>query len=758
MNVLHPTVVMGLGPFGAQVSGYIRDRLQTGGQLAICDAAGPHQVARALEEAAAPLLVAGREGASGRPRLDIFMVCLALDHDDDLWLQQSVQAATRLISTRYGALFSRAEGQRGATLHLVVVAAPLRSRPGAQALLRLRPVEEWARDPSTFPLLARVWIMSPATSAGTLTPDDVIRSCGAFGIGLFGAGLRNDQAIASRIEHRAGGLFGFFSVACVDLPRCRLRSYAAVGAVHEGLATLVDRVEQGADIAMARQRVAALASDSWARPFTRDGAAGQRCLQLAGRMTGGDRVLPDTIIVRPLDEAEQLRDRYPVLFQQATLAREENRADAEALNALIDELDREESRVLGQVDSSIQTVFARELPPSDGLSNLPLVQSGLKVVRAELEDAANRDAGATDSGGPVDEDPERAGIEAALAGMPRRRAVVAQSLAIGAVSWFAVVALTMAGLRDATLNDQAVRQYLQLGWAGGLVVALLTAGLVGWWTGRRSRDGVRWALQRRRDAVRDLWDRGGGGATGRQGQAQLRQRRLRVRRGAIVALDQALEQLEAVRTTLMDARDHALDRLARISGQHESRAGLEDLEHLLGDPTTFHAPLLGAHETGLWLRAARKNREAQKWASRLLEESWPARGLNDDVPCSDEAALRRLGLDQTEPLARSQVFADPARAEVATAIVAEFARRVPANLEKPLQPQNEDGSPHLGDGNDRVVVLAPTSARSWLEEAFSGGQLANLPVHWGDGSDERVIFLRTWQGYDLVDIVRGSRS
>ena len=101
MNVLHPTVVMGLGPFGAQVAGYVRDRLEVGGQLAICHAEGPEQVEQALEEAAAPLLIAGRQGAEGRPRLDIFMACLAMEHEDEDWLKRSVEAATRLISTRY---------------------------------------------------------------------------------------------------------------------------------------------------------------------------------------------------------------------------------------------------------------------------------------------------------------------------------------------------------------------------------------------------------------------------------------------------------------------------------------------------------------------------------------------------------------------------------------------------------------------------------------------------------------------------------
>lgn len=755
MNVLHPTVVMGLGSFGGRVTQYVRDRLGTGEQLAICDAPF-NQTGPLLEKAAGPLLIAGRSGAAGALHLDVVAVCMAMDDEDSSSLLEACRQATDLVAGRYGALFSRHQGERGATLHLVVVTPPLRTPAGEEALRRLWPVQQWRTDPATFPLLAKVWILSASTRGGLLTPEDVVRSCGAFTIGLFGAGVRAETTIASRVEHQSGGLFGFFAAASVDLPRCRLRRYASVGAVHEGMATLVGRVEQAADNAMARQRVAALGSEGWVQPFTQDGVIGQRCLQVAGRMSGGDRSLPDTVVVRPLDEVEQVRERYPVLFQRATLAAQENRADQEALNALIEDLDCEESRVFAQIESGLATVFARELSAADGLKNLPVVHAGLRLIRDELEDAANRDAQETDST-PAEEDPQREQVEQALAALPRRRAIVAQAIAVGSVVWFAIIALTMGALGD-DRNPAEVVQVMKAAWVIGLVIGALSAGGLTWWLGRNSRDALRWALQHRRDAVRDLWDRGGGGAPGRQGHAQLRQRRLRVRRGAVVALDQGLEQLDAVRSTLMEARDRALARLAHISGRHEARADVQDIEHLLGDPTTFHAPLLGARETSTWLRGERSIREPENWASRLLEASWPGPGLLADVPCADDQQLARLGRDQTAPLASSRLFDDPTRADSAASRVAEFARRVPANLERPVTPLHEDESPCLGDGHEQVFVVAPTSARHALEKALTDGQLANLPVIWGQGGDERVLFLRTWQGYTLHDIVRGLKA
>ncbi len=770
--VVYPTVTLGVAGFGGRVVQRMQDALDRDEPMlrsVSCDAA---EVGTQLHASLDTLLRAGTLGTTQltEPRLDLMAFMLGL-HGDPGDIVGVCDQAARVVGERYGALFpaNRPPEQRTAVLHLVVVVPPMTASSFGDVLGRLQALERWAADSPPYPLLSRVWLLSIHSRAGVLSAEDAERSCAAFGVAMLGSGAREDDAVGHRLApHRHGeGLFSFLSAASLTLPRERLRRYASTRAVYDGLSTLVTRVEQEADPTIALGAVNSLRHENWVEPFA-DGEAAQRCRQMSAGLAGATGGIPDRPKARPFDEPDNIRARYPVLFRPATQVREASQTDIGNLNSMIEGLDKAESAALAEIEGGIERVFHGKLGQATGLQELPVVYKGLSQVRDALMDSDREDTAILRGDeGPADEqDPLREELEEALEALPSRRMLFAVASTLGATltGLCLVLGLGLAGeLMNWVAETYPTSDWAHPAWRGRLAVLVwllalaagpLFAGVVARVLGARTRRGATWALQQRADAVTDLWRRGGGGEPGRQAESQLRQRRLRVRRGAIVALQRAREHLEATRRTLIGSRDAARQRMRDMGVTARADAALDDLSNLLGETHPLHQPLLPMAAVGRWVRSCREMADPEVWSNRLLESSWPADGLLVDVPCGDEAQLEELGREQTRPLATRNLFQEPFAADAAASTVATFATNAPLALSEPTTPQDVHGDPVRGLRPGEMIAVAPIAGRSKLEPALESCPV-DLPVLWTDSRVERVIFLRTWEGFELAQLARG---
>jgi hypothetical protein len=731
--------------------------------LAVLRCKDASEVGAQLGDALQSLLEAGRNSAHlSEPRLDIFAFT-------DGWSQSSEQLiavckqASEVIGNRFGVLFpaNRPPQQRTAGLHLVLVVPPLTGPEAMGMLRRLRKLERWAtEEQDAYPLLSRIWLLSTHTQAGVLSKGDTIASAAAFGISLIGSGLREEDAITARMSHHDtnDGLFAFFSAASLDLPKARLRSYAAERALYDATASLVSRVEQEVDPGVAINALTPLRYEKWLEPFT-SGEPARRCRQLAANLSGATASLPTRITVHPFDEAEDIRSHYAILFREATQVRETTHADASALDEMIVALDKAESASFRMMQDGMHRIFSVTLGPKSGLREQPMVEAGLRRLLAQLQDEDAREE--TSSGeGPSNADPLREALEAALIPLPSRMMLAATAGTAGVTIGllFLLVGLGVSAT-ELQLDDQhhpATVQRVRLSiWFFSALVSLISSYLMARWVGNRTRSAVKDALQKRRDAIEDLWKVGGGGQPGRQADAQLRQRRLRVRRGAIRLIEGTLEHLQAVRRALLDARDQSQRRLSDLCPAPQPDPALDDLEPLIGAPRPLHAPLVTPLVANWWVRSCRDIVDQDVWANRLLEGSWPRDGLAFDLPCADEAQLKALGRHQTRPLTERNLFGDPQGAEAAAETVAEFTNRAPRALAPPTRPSDVNGDPVHGPRHGDMFAVAPVQARAQLGTIFKDAPMS-LPALWTTARAERVLFIRTWEGFTIAQLARAA--
>ena len=603
-----------------------------------------------------------------------------------------------------------------------------------------------------------MWLLSTHSRSGTLSADDAIASAAAFGIALVGSGLREEDMIAARMSHHphGEGLFSFFSAASLDLPKARLRRYATERVIYDGMATLVTRVEKEVDPGVALPAVSTLRHEQWLTPFV-DGEAARRCRQLAASLSGATNALPSRIKVGPFDEAADIRIHYAILFRPATQIKAPTHADASALDEVIVALDRAESAAFEMIRSGIRQLYESTLGPKTGLHELPIVEAGLRRVVAALQDEDARETAPAPTG-PSDADPMRAELEAALSILPSRQMLwgVASTvgMAVGVLSVLAGVGLTVALDLDVQYHESVAERARLAVWGLSVLLGVLASYLFARWVGARTRQTVQDALTRRRDAIASLWQRGGGGQPGRQAESQLRQRRLRVRRGAIRSLERTLEHLQSVRQALLHARDQAHRRLSELCANPQPDPSLDDLTALLGQPRPLHAPLVGPLVANWWVRSCRQLADREVWANRLLEGAWPPDGLAVDLPCAGPVQLHALGRKQTAPLIERNLFGDPKGADAAAQTVAEFTARAPRALARPCEPVDPHGDPSSGVRAGEMFAVAPMEARSTLGSIFHDAPMS-LPALWTSARAERVIVVRTWEGYTLAEIAAG---
>lgn len=782
--VSYPTVLLGLGRFGHEVIGRALQSLEASSPLLGVLRCEPSGVAAGLQPLLEDLLRAGRGSGERRDqRLDVMAFAAALQGGEDDLLVACEQAA-RLLAEGYGAMFppDRPPEQRTATLHLVVQVPALSNPRASVALARLAALESWARARPVFPLLARIWVVSQQTAAGTLTSEEMVSTCASFALGMVASGLRTEDEVSRRMAHpsRDEGLVGFVSLASVELPESRLRSYAAARAAYDGLGVLVDRMQQPvADATLAMGAISALHHDRWLAPFV-EGQAAQLSRRLAAELSRSPVDLPAEIRVGPLDTPEEIRAHHAGLFKPASVETSPTTVDQARTDETFRALDRAEAEVATSVEQGIQAVFDASLGPSSGLSQLPSVEQGLKRVIAQLhdeqaqEDATLRKLDPSQPPGPP-VDPHREELEHALMELPSRRLALAAAAALAlavllGVSFGSLSLMNPAAASTSTGGPPRVvvsttatpattgfDWHEALPWIFGVLVALGAGG--GWlyFVGHHTRKEVRRVLKLRRDALESLVSRGGGGRRAKQAELQLVVRRKRARRGAILAMENAVARLEAVRHALLEARDRKRQELLALGVTPAAEARLDDLGQLLGVGGLLHGSLVPPEVISRWIAARREITEDRVWADRLLEGAWPEGGLLEDVPCGDPERIAELSRRQVQPMGERSVLDDSESGQQSADVLRDFGSRMGAVLAPPCQPLNAHGDPVSGLRPGEGFVIAPSAGRDTLDAGLRDVP-TRLPVLWSPSKAARVIFLRTWEGFSVDEITRGARA
>ncbi|MCY1076158.1 hypothetical protein [Archangium lansingense] len=784
--VSYPTVLLGLGRFGQEVIGRTLQSLEASSPLLGVLRCEPSGVAAGLQPLLEELLRAGRSSGERRDqRLDVIAFGAALQGGDEDLLTACEQAA-RLLAEGYGTMFppDRPPEQRTATLHLVVQVPALSSPRASVVFARLAALESWARARPVFPILARIWVVSQQTAAGTLTSEEMVSTCASFALGLVASGLRTEDEVSRRMAHpaRDEGLVSFVSLASVELPESRLRTYAAARAAYDGLGVLVARVQEpGTDATLAMGAVSALHHDRWLAPFV-EGQAAQLSRRLAAELSRSPLDLPAEIRVGPLDTPEEIRANHSGLFKPASVETSPTTVDQARTDETFRALDRAEAEVATSVEQGIQAVFDASLGPSSGLSQLPAVEQGLKRVIAQLhdeqaqEDATLRKLDPSQPPGPP-VDPHREELEKALLELPSKRMALGAAAALALAVLLGVSFGTLAFMnRAASVSPQAGNALSspQLSstatpvatGSGGLEVlpwilgVLVAAGAGGGWlyfVGNHTRKEVRRVMKLRRDALESLVSRGGGGRRAKQAELQLVVRRKRARRGAILALENTVARLHAVRHALLEARDRKRQELLALGVTPAAEAQLDDLGPLLGAGGLLHGSLVPPEVISRWIASRREISEDRVWADRLLEGAWPEGGLLEDVPCGDSARIDELSRRQVQPMAERSVLDDQEGGQQAADVLRDFGARMGAVLAPPCQPLNAHGDPVLGVRPGEGFVIAPSAGRDTLDAGLRD-MPTRLPILWSPSKAARVIFLRTWEGFSVEEMSRGARA
>jgi hypothetical protein len=781
--VSYPTVLVGLGRFGQEVIGRTLQSLEASSPLLGVLRCEPSGVADGLQPLLEELLRAGRGSGERRDqRLDLIVFGAALQGGDEDLLTACEQAA-RLLAEGYGTMFppDRPPEQRTATLHLVVQVPALSSPRASVVFARLAALESWARARPVFPLLARIWVVSQQTAAGTLSSEEMVSTCASFALGMVASGLRTEDEVSRRMAHpaRDEGLVSFVSLASVELPESRLRTYAAARAAYDGLGVLVERVQQpGTDATLAMGAVSALQNDRWLAPFV-EGQAAQLSRRLAAELSRSPVDLPAEISVGPLDTPEEIRANHSGLFKPASVETSPTTVDQARTDETFRALDRAEAEVATSVEQGIQAVFDASLGPSSGLSQLPSVEQGLKRVIAQLHDEQAQEEAtlrkldpSQPAGPPVD--PHREELEQTLLELPSKRMALAAAAALTLAVLLGVSFGTLSLMTPATPPGSTTLSSPQLSttappaatgfdWREALpwilgVLAAAGAG-AGWlyFVGNHTRKEVRRVLKLRRDALESLVSRGGGGRRAKQAELQLVVRRKRARRGAILALENAVARLHAVRHALLEARDRKRQELLALGVTPAAEARLDDLGPLIGAGGLLHGSLVPPEVISRWIASRREISEDRVWADRLLEGAWPEGGLLEDVPCGDPEHITELSRRQVKPMAERSVMDDQEAGVQAADMLRDFGSRMGAVLAPPCQPLNAHGDPMLGVRPGEGFVIAPSAGRDTLDAGLRD-MSTRLPILWSPSKAARVIFLRTWEGISVEEMSRGARA
>ena len=769
-------VLLGLDPFGREVL----ERFQQGAargvsELALLSPQSVQELPDQLVPALEALLRAGRAAEDRRePRLNVFMFGDLL-HGPPSALAAAVAACTKVVTERFGVIFRKdaPEAQRTATLHLLALAPPLSGAAGVEAVERLGMVLRQRHRQGSYPLLARVWLVSTHTRAGVLTPEEVVNTCAGFVQAATDPDLQAEDDLRQRLAHPlpGEGPVGFLALASLDLPEARTLRYAAWRAAWEGLSLICARLDRPpGELAATESPLEALRGEGWLTPLA-EGHAAQRVRKAAASLSGADNHLPAEITVGPLDDAESLSATYAVLLAPQVTAPPTRGAHA-SLDDALGAARQAEAAAAQEVRGTLRALLDGALGSDTGLRRLPEVEQGLRHWRARLADQLKDDQAliARAEAPPAVDESDREVVERALSGLPTRGALVRVALAatlglslpLGMLFSAAQapsapppgLTLSAPTLAAPTTAGAAPLTLAEVGpWLIAAAVAALAAAGIAYWAGRSARAEAAEALTARRDTLADRAARGGGGATGEEADRLLRLRTLRARRDALTAAEELLTRLQAIRHAVLGSRDAARQRLVELGVSPQPDPLADDLRALCGEPTLLHLPLLEPRPLARWISRGRLAVEPEVWADRLLRDTWPVAGLGEDAPAADLDQLYALGEAQVAPLRDRSLFEDPEAAEAAAEAVRRFAQRAGSALERPIEPLDPHGDPAAGLRAGALLVIAPLRGRGVLEEPVRRSPWATQLL-WTQGGAPRVQILRTWEGHTLAELRR----
>jgi hypothetical protein len=764
-----PTIFFGAGKFGRRVIEFVDESLGESNPLLASFSCSNEELGTALPGVLERLLRAGR-APSDLPgaRLDIVAFISAEESE----LVSTCTAFAKTLADRYAVVFpiDAAPAQRMARLQLVVKLPALSTPAAAVALRRVEDLEAWAQGQPEHPLLSRIWLVGRQTTSGNLSEQEVVAASGGFALAALASGVRTDDLVQERMAFPLQeGLVSLLAASCRDLPVASLCGYAAERAAYDAVDRMVSRIAQPAnDPLEADGTVHALDAAGWLRPFE-TGEPAQSCKKLTAKLSGIEKSWPE-VRVGALQSPEKIRAQHAEFFAPATQEHNASAMEGGELEQVLKTLDRAEWEALAGLQQRLDALLEKELAPLEGLARLPKIELGLRRLRDGLVDEQRHETLAAPES--VQPDPGRGELEAVYRKLPRPAVVWASSLAAGVAIGAAALSTILffqapaSAVQAAALSAPIVAaatapaQQTAFDWTllapwlvGGLAMAISAFGWA-WMVGQLSRADLRLVLAQRKTELENLRVQGGAGWGRTQGDHQLRLRKRRLRLGAHRAIEHALTHLQAVRRQLIESRDLLRQRVLARQVLMGADAARDDLAGLLGTAEPLHAPLINTEALARWIATCRETAEADIWASRLLERSWQATGILDDVPCANIDQLVELGRAETASIRARSLFDDPGAAAATTRSMQELVASASA-LAPICKPRNHTDDPIQGLRGGEMIAFVSEPARDAVERAARDAGL-NLKVVKTSSSSQRAIILRTWEGLTAQDVSRGS--
>ncbi len=773
--VSHPLVLIGLGSMGGRV---VDDLDDTATALA-APHPSPHDAIRSsfskahrfrnkLSKTAGRLLEAGA-GRGERVRLDLVVVADGADASeaDPDGLIAHLDAIADILHDDFPVLFppDTAPEQRSVWLTVLLGTPPLvATQDGVRFAALLRSIDAWAQR-ARHPALSRVLLLPRQTTAGRLDDDGLEEALRASVQTLFLSGARNDDKVRTLLAHRSDGRrIASIGVATAELPVARIRRYARWRLALSGLQVLLDLAETPTTDPSRAQGFSQRLDGTMLLSEFDKGSAAERVRARAARLSGAEDHLPKKWRVRITERAIDLRARYRVLFD--AIAKPWNRRtdptsdpDHEAMLRLVDQA---EAGALEEADRRLTALLDEELEPHSALRVLPPLEHALKQAIHDLDEELAADVEALPSPGPPPppDDPGLRALERVIDGRPGVRRTWNTLLALSGasatlvlllVSWLtappvvgAPVAASSAGLLPPTTTE---------GWVAGLLTGFVVAGI--WqlgvlWTWRHAAE---LALEKRTHELDAAWRRGGAGQEREQAERLLAVRRRRTARDLARRYRAALERLGALRAAIRQMTNTAKDTLVDLRVRTGPTPRQDDLSGLLGSESPLHRALVDPDALAARLEGFTGLRDVQRWAGQLLEATWPrVGGLNEDLPCLDEAAILRACDDQLGALTASGLL------EKTTDGVHDrthaFLSQSAGALGWGVDPRDPHGDPVRGEGRDRRLLIAPGGMRVAIQAGLADAPILLEPC-WTQAEVPWMSILAVWQGLTVDEVTRG---
>ena len=782
-----PVIAVALDRFGADVFASMRGWLSTAGT-------GPELLQAPLEgdpvEALEPQLVevllratrAGAAARQGSKQVKIAAVCDAETGGAAI----AARLATRLsaiLRDRFAAIFDPRESpdQRNASLHIVARVPPLGATPVAtSSLQQLAKLESWAPPPGGYPILARIWPVSPQTTMGTVSDRGLMTSVAVWLASLVASD--DVESLERRFRHpvSSSGRVSMFAAATLSIPEGEVVEYARRRALYDALTRVAARASRPANRSQAEALVGRFPLDDWTKKVQAGAEAGE-IRALAAERSGVGAAEEARIDVRPFDSVSTIRERNAKLLEPIAPPQSSAiRADVRLAQGLERLSAKESEALVREIEGALDEAFGDRLRPDDGLSGLPEVREALQLLHARVADATAADAlGNPESRAKsVDTDPHRQAIEDALDVLPspprRASAALLVGLAAGLVvaslvasqvppaakytyvpaaaqsARFAHVSVGAAAQTDPPLPEGDSWKPWFPWFAGGLLAAAAALGYAYWVASATVRP-IRDVLRIRQSALAELRRSGGVGPTRRLLEREIDVRARRLQRGIAHAIDLRLRRLNAIVALVNDARDRASSKLTALHVVPASAAGEDDLAPLFPDPEPLHGHLIAPALLARWVAGQRTVVDPDGWATRLVTETWDA--SSRDGPCVDEKRVERACDDQVSAVHRTSMLSDGPLATEAAERVAAFVRNVAHSLGPPIRPRSRDGDV-LPLHNPERVALVPKS---------EGDRVRGALKQYGDsfGQQEmsslgpRLALICFWEDFAVGNLVYG---